>query len=148
MTKHYGCLIAGTVTGVLLGLISTGSTARAQADSTDPEARASDTADPASSSAPSIKAPPSRVESSLFASLFMAGKTQDQFEPLTRKERLKVYADDLFSPFHFFMAGASGRNRSGAECPTGVGTRRGGVWAPICELLRIRDRQQHASNVR
>jgi hypothetical protein len=37
----------------------------------------------------------------------MAGKTQDQFKPLTRKERLKVYADDLFSPFHVFMAGAS-----------------------------------------
>jgi hypothetical protein len=37
----------------------------------------------------------------------MAGKTQDQFTPLTRKERLKVYAKDLLSPFHFLMAGAS-----------------------------------------
>src|ERR1700733_8995097 len=49
----------------------------------------------------------SRVEHSLFSSLFMAGKTQDKFQPLTAKKRLKVYSDDLFSPFHFFMAGAS-----------------------------------------
>lgn len=56
---------------------------------------------------PSAEASPSNAESSLFYSLFMAGKTQDQFTPLTRKERLKVYAKDLLSPFHFLMAGAS-----------------------------------------
>jgi hypothetical protein len=37
----------------------------------------------------------------------MAGKTQDQFKPLTAKERLKVYAKDLISPFHLLLAGAS-----------------------------------------
>jgi hypothetical protein len=36
----------------------------------------------------------------------MAGKTQDQFHPFTPKERVKVYAKDLFGPFHFLMAGA------------------------------------------
>jgi hypothetical protein len=50
---------------------------------------------------------PSHTESSLFYSLFMAGKTQDQFKPLTAKERLGVYAKDLLSPFHILMAGAS-----------------------------------------
>jgi hypothetical protein len=49
----------------------------------------------------------SRVEHSLFASLFMAGKTQDQFKPLTAKQRLEAYSDGLLSPFHFFMAGVS-----------------------------------------
>jgi len=49
----------------------------------------------------------SKIEHSLFSSLFMAGKTQDKFKPLTAKKRLKVYSDDLFSPFHFFMAGVS-----------------------------------------
>lgn len=49
----------------------------------------------------------SKVEHSLFASLLMAGKTQDQFKPLTAKKRFKVYSDDLLSPFHFFMAGVS-----------------------------------------
>lgn len=47
------------------------------------------------------------VEKSLFSSLFMAGKTQDQFKPLNAKERAKVYAKDLLSPFHFFLAGVS-----------------------------------------
>lgn len=37
----------------------------------------------------------------------MAGRTQDQFQPLNAKERLKVYAKDLLSPFHFMMAGVS-----------------------------------------
>lgn len=50
---------------------------------------------------------PNPVEASLFSSLFMAGKTQDQFKPLTAKERAKVYAKDLLSPFHFFLAGVS-----------------------------------------
>ena len=47
------------------------------------------------------------VEASLFSSLFMSGKTQDQFKPLTARERSKVYAKDLLSPFHFFLAGVS-----------------------------------------
>jgi hypothetical protein len=50
---------------------------------------------------------PNPVEASLFSSLFMSGKTQDQFKPLTAKERLKVYAKDLLSPFHIFLAGVS-----------------------------------------
>jgi hypothetical protein len=50
---------------------------------------------------------PNQVEASLFSSLFMAGKTQDQFTPLTAKERLKFYAKDLVSPFHLVLAGAS-----------------------------------------
>jgi len=56
---------------------------------------------------PATEATPSNAESSLFYSLFMAGKTQDQFKPLTAKERLELYAKDLLSPFHFMMAGAS-----------------------------------------
>lgn len=50
---------------------------------------------------------PGGAESALFSSLFMSGKTQEQFQPLTPKERLKVYEKDLFSPFHVMMAGAS-----------------------------------------
>lgn len=64
-------------------------------------------AGPATIPQPSTESTPSDAESSLFYSLFMAGKTQDQFEPLTAEERLKVYAKDLLSPFHFLMAGAS-----------------------------------------
>jgi hypothetical protein len=49
---------------------------------------------------------PGTVESSLYDSLLMAGKTQDQFHPFTPKERLNVYVKDFISPFHFFFAGA------------------------------------------
>jgi hypothetical protein len=49
---------------------------------------------------------PGAVESSIYQSLFMAGKTQDQFHPFTAKERLKIYTRDLISPFHFILAGA------------------------------------------
>ena len=52
-------------------------------------------------------AEPTEVEKSLFSSLFMAGKTQDQFKPLTAEERVKVYEKDLLSPFHFALAGVS-----------------------------------------
>jgi hypothetical protein len=45
------------------------------------------------------------LESSVYSSFFMAGKTQDQFVPFTPKKRLKAYAESLFSPFHFFLAG-------------------------------------------
>jgi hypothetical protein len=37
----------------------------------------------------------------------MAGKTQDQYKPMTAKERLALYAKDLLSPFHLVMAGVS-----------------------------------------
>ena len=50
---------------------------------------------------------PTPVEKSLFSSLLMAGKTKDQFKPLTPKERLEVYEKDLLSPFHFLLAGFS-----------------------------------------
>jgi hypothetical protein len=59
-----------------------------------------------SNSQPSTE-PPSKVESSIFSSLFMAGKTQDQFEPLTPKERVVVYSKDLFGPVSIFLAGFS-----------------------------------------
>ena len=68
-------------------------------------------ADPAApaavSEASAEEAPPGKLESSIFVSLFMSGKTQDQFKPLTSKERLKIYSEDLISPFHFFLAGAA-----------------------------------------
>jgi len=54
---------------------------------------------------PSAEGLPGKVESAIFSSFFMAGKTQDQFRPLTRKERLIVYAKGFFSPFHLLMAG-------------------------------------------
>ena len=47
---------------------------------------------------------PGRVESAMFSSFFMAGKTQDQFKPLTPKERLSVYAKSFFTPFRLVMA--------------------------------------------
>ena len=37
----------------------------------------------------------------------MAGKTKDEFVPLTPKERLELYEKDLFSPFHILMGGAA-----------------------------------------
>jgi hypothetical protein len=54
----------------------------------------------------SSEAEPGAIESSIYSSLFMAGKTQDQFHPFTAKERLKIYTKDLISPFHFILAGA------------------------------------------
>jgi hypothetical protein len=73
----------------------------ASATSSSPNANdsAATTANPGDETSP--------VEASLFSSLFMAGKTQDQFKPLTAKERLSVYAKDLISPFHLILAGAS-----------------------------------------
>jgi len=59
------------------------------------------------SNSQSSTAPPTRIESSIFSSLFMAGKTQDQFTPLTAKERVVVYAKDLFGPVSIFLAGFS-----------------------------------------
>jgi len=50
---------------------------------------------------------PSKIESSLFSSLFMAGKTQDEFVPLTARERIGVYSRDLLSPVHIGLAGLS-----------------------------------------
>jgi hypothetical protein len=129
MTKHFGSAMAGTLIGLLLGSISSGGIARAQVKGQDPAVSSTDGssndsdpnatadrsattgADPANSSAaisePTTEAPLSKTESSLFTSLFMAGKTQDQFEPLTAKERLVLYAKDLFGPFHLLMAGFS-----------------------------------------
>ena len=48
---------------------------------------------------------PGRVESSMFSSFFMAGKTQKQFKPLTPKERLLVYTKSFRTPFHLLMVG-------------------------------------------
>jgi len=51
--------------------------------------------------------PPTKVESSIFSSLLMAGATQAEFTPLTPKKRLVVYSKDLFGPFSIFLAGLS-----------------------------------------
>ncbi len=48
-----------------------------------------------------------KATSSLFYFLIMSGKTQDQFRPLTQKERAEAYAKGLFSPFHFVTAAGS-----------------------------------------
>jgi hypothetical protein len=75
-----------------------------------PSSTASSTTDPApagpATTPPSSESEPGAIESSIYNSLFMAGKTQDQFHPFTAKERLKVYTKDLVSPFHFILAGA------------------------------------------
>jgi hypothetical protein len=117
MGKYFGLATAGAQMGLLLGSACSGNIAQAQ-----PEGQATPVPTPNSSSnsadrtAPAVPATTSpsstqpssdNVESSLFSSLFMAGRTQDQFQPLNLKERLKVYAKDLLSPFHFMMAGVS-----------------------------------------
>jgi hypothetical protein len=93
----------------------------AQTDNQGPAAITTSNSNPSDSTATSanraaggatiVQAPtgdqPTEVEASLFSSLFMAGKTQDQFKPMTAKERAKLYAKDLLSPFHFFLAGVS-----------------------------------------
>ena len=85
MAEHSGSVIAGALIGVLLGLVVPGNIARAQSggehltagstpeaisNSSDPNGTASN----ATHGGPAISQP--------------AGKTQDQFKPLTRKERL------------------------------------------------------------
>lgn len=74
---------------------------RSEAAPPDPAATASTT------SQASTGVSSNSIESSMFSSLFMAGKTQDQFRPLTPKESLKVYEEDLFNPIHVLMAGAA-----------------------------------------
>jgi hypothetical protein len=130
MTKHNGLAIA--LIGLVLGLIPAGNIAQAQeedqnagvslTDSTPdpagPNPTAASTATPQPLADSSGVSGPNAVESFLFDSLFMAGRTQDQFEPLTPKERLKVYAKDLFSPFHLMMAGASAGITQAQNVPT------------------------------
>jgi hypothetical protein len=100
-----------------IGLTLPGSVARAQAQAQNPPAnsadRSSNSTDPNATTVPPTNPLPSTepshnaIENDLFSSLFMAGKTQDQFKPLTAKERVTVYAKDLFSPFHIMMAAAA-----------------------------------------
>ncbi|MGA2579939.1 MAG: hypothetical protein ABSH24_28410 [Bryobacteraceae bacterium] len=100
MTKQIGVMAANTFIGLLLTVsILSRNIVHAQ-----PEVRDVAVTQPSTESSASSG---STAESSLFYSLFMSGQTQDQFQPLTAKERLKVYAKDLLSPFHFMMAGAS-----------------------------------------
>jgi hypothetical protein len=113
MNTRFGSVAGSALTGVLLALLATGGFARAQGESQVPAtgapgniSGASDSTAPLATSQASGEAPPGEVESSIFVSLFMSGKTQDQFKPLTSKERLKIYSEDLFSPFQFFLAGA------------------------------------------
>jgi hypothetical protein len=115
LTKYLESVITGTLLGLLPALICSGCIAPAQAQ--DQFARASSNDGPSNSPGANAAAgatatsqsstETNATESSIFYSLLMAGKTQDQFTPLTPKERLKVYAKDLFAPFHFLMAGAS-----------------------------------------
>lgn len=125
MNTHFGPVTGGVLTGVLLALLATGNLARAQGEIQDPAPSASagtpgataDAADSTTAAAPpaisgtaisdAAEVPPGKVENSIFVSLFMSGKTQDQFKPLTSKERLKIYSEDLISPVHFLLAGAS-----------------------------------------
>jgi hypothetical protein len=106
------------LTGMVLGLVLSRHIAVAQVE--PPEVDSSPTTananalmggsaaiQPSSQPLSAATSSPGGAESALFYSLFMSGQTQDQFQPLTAKERLKVYAKDLLSPFHFMMAGAS-----------------------------------------
>lgn len=116
MNAHMDSVIRGTLTALLLALISIGNFAHAEGAG-DPAAGASEiasnsfdsspVADPPTTSESSTETSPNKIESSIFVSLLMAGKTQDQFKPFTAKERLKIYSEDLVSPFHFFLAGAA-----------------------------------------
>jgi hypothetical protein len=84
------------------------SPASSSSNSGDSTSTTADRADGAVTVSPAVAGDETTpVEASLFSSLFMAGKTKDQFKPLTAKERGKVYAKDLLSPFHFFLAGLS-----------------------------------------
>jgi hypothetical protein len=89
---------------------------------------------------------PSRIESSLFSSLFMAGKTQDQFVPLTPRERIGVYSRDLFSPVHFALAGLSAGITQAQDSPkqwgqgaAGYGTRFANYYAEavVADVLQM-----------
>ena len=102
------------------------------ASSTDPSAPSVKAVEPVQ---PSSNGKPTRVESSIFSSLFMTGKTQDQFEPLTAKKRVGVYARDLLSPFHFALAGISAGITQAQNSPkewgqgaAGYGTRFGNFY--------------------
>ena len=98
MNKQFDFVMKSALTGVLMALLATGDFARAQGQPQDQSHRASDvTSDASDSTVPATtastsqpdtdEAPPSKVESSIFVSLLMAGKTQDKFKPLTSKER-------------------------------------------------------------
>jgi hypothetical protein len=89
---------------------------------------------------------PSKIESSLFSSLFMSGKTQDQFEPLTARERIGVYGRDLFSPVHFGLAGLSAGITQAQNSPKqwgqgaeGFGLRFGNYYAEavVADVLQM-----------
>jgi hypothetical protein len=131
MNTHFGSVMRGTLTGLLLALIWTGNFAHAQGEAQDPAAGASEitsnsfdsngSADTATVSQPPQETAPSKIESSIFVSLFMAGKTQDQFKPFTSKERLKIYSEDLASPFHFFLAGVSAGITQAQNTPSAWG---------------------------
>jgi hypothetical protein len=118
MNPHFGSVIRGALPKVLLALVAAGGFARAQEEIKDPSpspsAGVTDASDSTAAAAPAAisqdpvaEMPPGKLESSIFVSLFMSGKTQDQFKPLTAKERLKIYSEDLISPFHLFLAGVS-----------------------------------------
>jgi hypothetical protein len=89
---------------------------------------------------------PTKVEASIFASLFMAGKTQEQFQPLDAKKRIGVYARDLFSPVHFALAGISAGIDQAQDSPKewgegveGYATRFGSYYAEsvVADVLQM-----------
>jgi hypothetical protein len=131
MTRRFGNAIAGILTGLLLAYICfSGASAWGQegpdppASPTNSSLNTADSVATSSSSADSQSSAgnePSAVESSLFSSLFMAGRTQEQFTPLTPGERFNVYARDLLSPFHFFMAGTSAAVSQAQNVPAAWG---------------------------
>lgn len=65
--------------------------------------------DPPSSPSPAASSGngQSKVESSLFYYLYMTGKTQADFKPLTARQKVNFWAKSLFSPFQFVAAATS-----------------------------------------
>lgn len=89
---------------------------------------------------------PTKVEASIFSSLFMSGKTQNQFQPLNAKKRIGVYARDLFSPVHFALAGISAGVNQAQDSPKewgegvqGYATRFGSYYAEsvVADVLQM-----------
>jgi len=62
---------------------------------------------PSATAAPSSAGGQSKVESSLFYYLYMTGKTQADFKPLTARQKANFWAKSLFSPFQFIAAASS-----------------------------------------
>jgi hypothetical protein len=103
-----GFLCAQTSAGNLPSVVPADSSFPADAPAVPTSAASSPAAAPATTSSPTLsQRPPNKAEKSLFDSLFMSGRTQADFVPLTPKKRAKVYALGLLSPFHLFMVAST-----------------------------------------